>query len=318
MRRPVLSVRELCVDYASAEGPLRAVDRFSLEVHHNEIVGLVGESGCGKSTAALAIARLNRPPAYTAGGQVTLDGLPWLQLSEAELRPHRWKKMSLVFQSAINALNPVLTIGQQLIDTLRAGGESRIAARERAAELLETVNIPAGRLNSYSHQLSGGQRQRICIALALAFNPKFIIMDEPTTALDMLMQKAIIGEIMALKRRLSLSILFISHDLNLVASIADRVAIMYAGQIVEVGAADQVFNQPRHPYTRGLINSTLRLDTPLTEMVGIPGEPPSINAMPSGCRFRNRCHLASAACKKEPALEKRGENSLVRCIHSLL
>jgi len=273
MSCPLLSVRDLSVDYASAAGPLRAVDRFSLDVHHNEVVGLVGESGCGKSTAAFAIARLNRPPAFTAGGEVTLDGMPWSHLSEAELRPYRWKTMSLVFQSAINALNPVLTIGQQLMDTLLTGTRareeargrkmSRAAARKRAAELLAMVNIPVDKLNSYSHQLSGGQRQRVCIALSLAFNPKFIIMDEPTTALDVVMQQEIMAEIMALKRRLSLSILFISHDLNLVASLADRVAIMYAGQIVEEGTAEQVFNRPQHPYTRGLINSILRLDSPL-------------------------------------------------------
>ena len=315
MTTPLLSVRDLCVDYATPKGPVRAVDHFSIDIQRNEILGLVGESGCGKTTAAFAIARLNRLPAFTAGGSIELDGLPWSTLTEAQLRPHRWKKISMVFQSAINALNPVITIGDQFVDTLTSGGTAKKHAVERAAELLALVNIPADKLRAYSHQLSGGQRQRICIALAMAFNPQLIIMDEPTTALDVVMQRDIIREIIELKNRFSLSILFISHDLNLVASISDRTAIMYGGQIVEMGASSAVFGNPQHPYTQGLLGSTLSLDTDVDFISGIPGEIPSLDQLPEGCRFMDRCNQAQANCQKAVPLHTASNERQLRCIN---
>jgi peptide/nickel transport system ATP-binding protein len=314
MTEAVLSVRDLCVDYATAKGAVRAVDRFSLDIQRNEIVGLVGESGCGKTTAAFAIARLNRLPAFTAGGDIRLSGLPWSKLSEKQLQPYRWKKMSMVFQSAINALNPVITIGEQFYDTLLAGGVSKKRVRERAAELLSLVSISPDKLNSYSHQLSGGQRQRMCIALAMAFNPELIIMDEPTTALDVVMQRDIIREIIDIKNRFSLSILFISQDLNLVSSISDRTVIMYDGQIVETGSTQQVFSNPQHPYTQGLIASTLSLHTAVDNLTGIPGEIPSLAQLPEGCRFMGRCGISQDVCAQPVALQTKVDNRRVRCI----
>ena len=315
MNTPLLSVRDLCVDYATASGPVRAVDHFSIDIQRNEILGLVGESGCGKTTAAFAIARLNRLPAFTAGGSIELDGLPWSTLTDAQLRPHRWKKISMVFQSAINALNPVISIGDQFVDTLVSGGTAKKHALERAAELLALVSIPADKLRAYSHQLSGGQRQRICIALAMAFNPQLIIMDEPTTALDVVMQRDIIWEILELKNRFSLSILFISHDLNLVASISDRTAIMYGGQIVEMGTSSQVFSKPLHPYTQGLLGSTLSLDTAVDFIRGIPGETPALDQLPNGCRFMERCSYAQANCEKAVSLQCVANEQQVRCVN---
>ena len=314
MAEPLLRVRDLCVDYATSQGSVRAVDQFSIDIHSNEILGLVGESGCGKSTAAFAIARLNRLPAFTAGGSIQLAGLPWSELTESQLRPHRWKKISMVFQSAINALNPAINIGDQFVDTLRAGGLPQKHALERAAELLTLVNVPADKLRAYSHQLSGGQRQRICIALAMAFNPELIIMDEPTTALDVVMQRDIIREIIELKNQYSLSILFISHDLNLVASLSDRTAIMYGGQIVEMGRSEEVFDNPQHPYTQGLISSTLNLNTAVKFMQGIPGEIPALDQLPQGCRFKERCSHSIPGCEQPIALQPRQNEHQLRCI----
>ncbi len=311
---PVLEVKHLSVDYASASGAVHAVDNVSFTLQRGQVFGLAGESGSGKSTLAYAVARLLRPPAIVTQGEVWMYPRPggegWreaqpqqpinvLQLSPEELRAFRWRRLSIVFQSAMNALNPVLTIGAQIADVLRAHepGMPSKARQERAEELLRLVGIAPDRLSSYPHELSGGMRQRAVIAIALALHPDIIIMDEPTTALDVVVQREILAEIKALRERLGFSVIFITHDLSLLLEIADRVAIMYAGRLVETATQNQLYYQPHHPYTYGLLHSFPMLHGPRREMTGIPGSPPDLRALPAGCAFHPRCKFAFGACQ---------------------
>lgn len=263
MSDPVLSIRNLTIDYVGAKTDFHAVKNVSFDIGPGEFFGLAGESGCGKSTIAFAISRLHRPPALIrSGSRILLNGRDVLALDDAALRELRWREVAMVFQSAMNSLNPVLTIERQFYDVLKTHtGMSRAAARERAAELLKLVDIPADRLSAYPHQLSGGMRQRVVIAICLALNPKLLIMDEPTTALDVVVQREILTEIMALKARLGFSLLFITHDLALMAQLADRIAIMLKGRIIEVGATRQIVEAPEQSYTRALWDAMPRLET---------------------------------------------------------
>ena len=287
---PLLRVADLRVEYLTGAGPVKAVDGVSFEIAPGEVLGLAGESGSGKSTIAHAVMRLLHPPAVIAGGSVEFQGRDVLALSDRELEEFRWDQISMVFQSAMNSLNPVMTIGDQIVDAIRAHRPvSKNQALERAAELLKAVGIEPERLRSYPHQLSGGMRQRAVIAIALALEPPLMIMDEPTTALDVVMQKEIMQQIEELKNRLGFSILFITHDLSLLVEFSDRIAVMYAGEIVEIGPAHDIFGEPLHPYTRGLMNSFPSLDGAKTRLTGIPGSPPNMLNPPSGCRFHPRC-----------------------------
>jgi peptide/nickel transport system ATP-binding protein len=253
---PLLSVRDLCVDYASPKGLKRAVDRVSFTVGANEVLGLAGESGSGKSTVAFAIARLHRPPAFITGGSVTLDGTNVLRLEGEALRQWRWRDVSVVLQSAMNALNPLLTVQAQFTDLFRAHGiKHKAEIRERSAELLRMVGIAPDRLMDYPHRFSGGMRQRLVIAMALALKPKLIIMDEPTTALDVVVQRELLEEVTTLRRRLGFSVLFITHDLALMSQFCDRVGIMLNGELIEMGPPLQMVEAPVHPYTRKLWNA---------------------------------------------------------------
>jgi peptide/nickel transport system ATP-binding protein len=298
---PLVQVRDLVVEYHTRRGKVRAVDHVSFDINAGEVVGLAGESGCGKSTIAHAITRLLKPPAYITGGQVQFRGMDILQMSEDNLRGFRWEHMAVVLQSAMNALNPVLTVGTQIIDAIVAHKPvTKGQARDRAVELLELVGIPTNRLNSYPHQLSGGMRQRAVIAIALALNPELIVMDEPTTALDVVVQKQILDEVQQLKKRLGFSILFITHDMSLLVELADRIAIMYAGEIIEMAPAKQIFRNPQHPYTTRLMNSFPTISGPRQELLGIAGSPPDLISPPSGCRFHPRCDLALVGrCQEE-------------------
>ena len=309
----VLDVRHVSVDYASASGTVHAVDDVSFTLARGQVLGLAGESGSGKSTLAYAIARLLRPPASVVQGSVLYyprreegalvrdanrSPVDVLSLRPDELRAFRWARLAIVFQSAMNALNPVLDIGTQITDVLRAHDPtmSRKGRQDRAAELLRLVGIAPDRLHSFPHELSGGMRQRATIAIALALDPELIIMDEPTTALDVVVQREILAEIADLRARLGFSVIFITHDLSLLLEIADRVAIMYAGRIVEEAASAELHAQPRHPYTRGLLQSFPKVRGPRTTLTGIPGTPPDLRMLPAGCAFHPRCPFAFDAC----------------------
>ena len=261
MTEPTLSIRNLSIDYVGAKGRSTAVDDVSFDIAPGEFFGLAGESGCGKSTIAFAISRLHRPPALIrTGSQILVGGRDVLSLDKKALAEFRWKEVALVFQSAMNSLNPVLTIEAQFHDVLKTHlGLSREQSRERAAELLALVDIPSDRLKSYPHQCSGGMRQRIVIAICLALNPKLLIMDEPTTALDVVVQREILQRIDGLRRDLGFSVLFVTHDLGLMVQASDRIGIMLKGKLVETGAAREIYAAPKHEYTRRLWASMPRL-----------------------------------------------------------
>ncbi|WP_320069096.1 ABC transporter ATP-binding protein [Micromonospora sp. RTGN7] len=303
MSEPVLEIRGLSVDYGLGEAAVRAVREVDLTLHRGEVLGLAGESGSGKSTLAYGLTRLLPPPGVISGGQVLyhpVDGPPVdvLTLSPAQLRAFRWAETSIVFQGAMNSLNPVHKVSTQLVDAIRAHepGLSRAARLARARDLLRLVGISADRLDSYPHQLSGGMRQRVMIGMALALEPQVVIMDEPTTALDVVMQRQILGQLAELRERLGFAVLFITHDLSLLVEFSDRIAIMYGGRIVEQAPAARLYGAALHPYTDGLLHSFPALRGPRRELTGIPGSPPDLRAMPDGCAFHPRCPKAFAPC----------------------
>jgi peptide/nickel transport system ATP-binding protein len=298
--KPLLEVRNLEVEYRTARGTVRAADNVSFDIYPNEVFGLAGESGCGKSTIAHAITRVLKPPAQIVGGQVLFKGEDILDMGDDQLRAFRWEHLSIVFQSAMNSLNPVLSVGDQIVDVIQTHRQmNKKDARDRARELLGIVGIDPKRIDSYPHQLSGGMRQRVVIAIALALNPELIIMDEPTTALDVVVQKQIISEIQQLKDQFGFSILFITHDLSLLVEFSDRIGIMYAGELIEIAPSQDIFTHPGHPYTQRLMNSFPMISGPRQELRGIPGSPPDLVVPPSGCRFHPRCDVAIAGlCEK--------------------
>ena len=318
----VLEVRDLCIDYGVGAGAVRAVTDATLTLRRGEVLGLAGESGSGKSTLAYGLTRLLRAPGVISGGEVLFHNRPQLSAFGAEpnqvvpagteivdllgadmakLREIRWSQLAVVFQSAMHALNPVARIDAQLTDVLKAHRRqmSPTERRERAVELLRMVGISADRLRSYPHELSGGMRQRVMIAMALALEPQLVIMDEPTTALDVVTQREILEELMQLRERLGFAIIFITHDLSLLIELADSIAIMYAGRIVERAGADELFHSPRHPYSLGLLNSFPALHGDKVRMEGIPGSPPSLTALPGGCAFHPRCPYAMDRCRTD-------------------
>jgi len=300
---PVLDIKDFSVVYRTPGGDVRAVTGVDLQMNAGEVVGLVGESGSGKSTLAYGACRLLRAPALITGGGVTYRGrrtagpMDILRLGPAELQRLRWREIAIVFQSAMNALNPVLNVRDQILDVIHAHLRiSRDEARDKVGSLLDLVGIPRARLRGYPHELSGGMRQRVMIAMALATDPEIVIMDEPTTALDVVVQRDILAQIVELKERLGFSILFITHDLSLLLELADRIAVMYAGQLLEVGTAHQLQHAPAHPYTRGLLNSFPSLRGARRDLVGIPGSPPDLHDLPPGCPFLPRCGYGTPAC----------------------
>ncbi|HUB22892.1 MAG TPA: ABC transporter ATP-binding protein [Streptosporangiaceae bacterium] len=301
---PMLDIRDLSVVYRTPAGDVRAVDQVNLALGTSEVVGLAGESGSGKSTLAYGACRLLRAPALVTNGSVIYSGrrvsrpADIMKMRPDELRRLRWREIAIVFQSAMNALNPVLNVRDQLLDAIHAHLKMpRDEAQERAASLLDLVGIPRSRLRSYPHELSGGMRQRVMIAMALAVEPEIIIMDEPTTALDVVVQRDILAQIVELKDRLGFSILFITHDLSLLLELADRIAVMYAGQFVEVATSDEIYREAAHPYTMGLLHSFPSLRGPRRELAGIPGSPPDLRHPPPGCPFVPRCAYARPECR---------------------
>jgi peptide/nickel transport system ATP-binding protein len=287
---PLLDIRNLYVEYLTPGGAAQAVNDVSFSIAPGEVFGLAGESGCGKSTIAHSILRVLRPPAVITGGHVFYKGMDLLDLEEME--DIRWAEISMVFQSAMNSLNPVIKIVDQITDVIiKHQKVTKKQARDRAVELMEIVNIDKARLDSYPHQLSGGMRQRAVIAIALALKPSLMIMDEPTTALDVVVQKDILQQIEQLKTQFGFSILFITHDLSLMVEFSDRIAIMYAGDLVEMAPASQILNNPLHPYTQGLLTSFPAILGERKKLSGIPGAPPNLIHPPSGCKFHPRCRL---------------------------
>ncbi|HPJ32806.1 ABC transporter ATP-binding protein [Mesotoga prima] len=311
----LLQCRNLVAGYRIKSGFVHAVDDVSFDLERGGFLGIAGESGCGKSTLAFAIMRLLKDNATIENGSLLFKGTDLVGLREEEMKKIRWVDISMAFQSAMNALNPVLSIGEQLTDVIHAHGEVRQSeARDRAIEALKLVDIPRDRFNSYPHQLSGGMKQRVMIAMALILNPDLIIMDEPTTALDVVVQRTIIEKIQELRKSLGFSVIFITHDLSLLVEISDTLAIMYAGKIVEYGNSDELFNMPLHPYTIGLMNSFPSLTGKITRMGGIEGKPPDLLNPPEGCRFHPRCPHAMDICEKScPALQKVDPRHSVAC-----
>ncbi len=300
----LLEINNLCVDYVSPNGVARAVNDVSISIAPGETLGIAGESGCGKSTLAFAISRLHKAPALISEGEILYKGQDVLKMNNKQLRDFRWNDVSIVFQSAMNSLNPVITIGEQLTDVILAHRKIPYKqAHDRAVELLGTVGIHGDRMSSFPHQLSGGMRQRVVIAIALALEPKLIIMDEPTTALDVVVEREILNELYELKSKFGFSILFISHDLSLMGEIADRIGVMYAGNLIELGDAKTVFSEPKHPYTKGLISSFPTIHGPKECLYGIPGNPVNLLDTPQGCNFQERCGECISMCiKSEPRL----------------
>ena len=318
----LLSVRDLWVEYRAERGMVQAVRGVSFDLRQGESLALIGESGSGKTTLALALIRLLTKSARVPTGRIMYwrDGreIDVLALGSEELRRFRWKECAMVFQSALNSLNPVLKVWDQMYDTVRYHDPmGKDAARQRSLELLQLVQLDAARvLNSYPHELSGGMRQRVLLAMGLLLNPQVLILDEPTTALDILTQRSIINLLRQLKTALGFSTVFISHDLSLAAELADRVATMYAGQVVELGEVRDIFYRPRHPYTLGLLKAVPSLTAGDAEMTSIPGSPPDLIDLPSGCKFHPRCTYATEQCRTdEPTLLPVGPQHGAACFH---
>jgi peptide/nickel transport system permease protein len=313
----VLEVRDLTVVYASDAGPVTAVDRVSFNLGKGEFLAIVGESGCGKSTLLYAIAGLLEPPlpGRITGGQVLFRGRDLVGLDERELRSIRWRELSIVMQSAMNALNPVLTVAAQMRDACRAHSnmsDAEIEARSR--EVLRLVGIDPVHLKSYPHQLSGGMRQRAMIAMALLFTPELVIMDEPTSALDVVAQRSLMMQIKELQEKFGFAVIFVTHDMSLVSHFSDRLLVMYAGQVVELAQTRRLFERPLHPYSRGLLDAFPRIRGPRVPLMGIPGAPPDLLRLPAGCRFAARCPQATERCLAAEPPQLDVDGTRVRCV----
>ena len=323
MSETLLQVEELETHLFTKEGVLKPVNGVSFHVDRGETVGLVGESGCGKTMTALSIMGLvPNPPGRIVGGAIRLDGEDLLQLDDRTLRARRSVQMGMIFQDASTALNPTMRVGDQISETMeRHLGMNWSEAALHATEILDRVGIPAAeqRLNDYPHQFSGGMRQRVMIAIAICCNPDLLIADEPTTALDVTIQAQLLDLILELKEDVGKSVLWITHDLGVVAELCDRVMVMYAGQVVEEAAVEELFLRPRHPYTAGLLDSMPTLEERRQESLKtIEGMPPNMARMPTGCAFHPRCVYASERCMEEaPMLERAGGDGLVACWHPL-
>ncbi len=313
----VLEVRDLSVDFVSPEQPpARAVEDVSFTLHAGEVLGLVGESGCGKTTMMLSVLRLLPPAGRIVSGQVLFGGQDLLRLSEREMADHRWRDISMIFQGAMNALNPVHTVGAQIAEAIKRHRPifDRPALEARVAELLDLVGIAPARKDDYPHQYSGGMRQRAMIAMALACSPEIVIADEPTTALDVMIQAQILELLSELRQKLGLAVIFVTHDLGVVAEMCDTVLVMYGGVTAEYADIDTIFNAPRHPYTQELLKAFPDLSKTTGKLVSIPGNPPRLDALPPGCRFAPRCPAVYDRCDSEkPALHQLGSGHLASC-----
>jgi oligopeptide/dipeptide ABC transporter ATP-binding protein len=314
----ILKIRDLSVSFATDNGPAKVIEEVSFSVDHGQTLGLVGESGCGKSVTAMSIIRLlPSPPSQVESGLIIFDGQDLLKLGDAAMRNIRGNRIGMIFQEPMTSLNPTFSIGFQIGEVLRLHrGLGQRQARDRCIELLDMVGVgsPAARIDQYPHQLSGGLRQRVMIAIAIACSPVLLIADEPTTALDVTIQAQILDLLVRLQKDLDMSILMITHDLGVVAEFCDHVVVMYAGMIVEKAPVDQIFDQPRHPYTRGLLVSVPQIGNKRTYLPTIPGMVPGIGERPRGCYFGKRCEHAIDICRQSiPPLEGRGTENRLAC-----
>ena len=316
---PILRVAGLDLRYLTRQGDVRALEDVSFALARGESLGLVGESGCGKTSLANCLMRLLPDNARLAGGEVLLDGEDVLSLSEEELRSVRWRRISLVFQAAMNSLDPVYRVGQQVLEAIEAHGVEKTATggRERVARLFRLVGLDTSVFQRYPHELSGGMRQRAVIAMALACDPDIVIADEPTTALDVIVQDRILRELKAIQEQLGISIIYITHDMAVVAEVTDRVGVMYAGRLVELGDTAAVFRSPLHPYTEALMSSFPSVSGTKRPLAALSGEPPDLVDPPPGCAFHPRCPHATTICREQsPPRVGRGDQ-WAECWHPL-
>ena len=314
----ILNIKDLVVDYETEDGIIHAVNGVSLTLGKERTLGLVGETGAGKTTTALSILNLiPNPPGVIKNGEILLNGKDVLKMTEEELEAMRGSDVAMIFQDPMTALNPVDTVGQQIAETilLHNEGISKKEAMKRAGEMLEVVGIPASRASEYPHQFSGGMKQRVVIAIGLSCNPKLLIADEPTTALDVTIQAQILDIMQNLKKQYQTSMIMITHDLGIVAKVCDEVAVMYAGRIVEYGSLRDIFKRTKHPYTEGLFNSLPNIYDRKAELKPIPGLMPDPTDLPKGCAFAPRCEYATQQCfERRPALEHHTETHSVACL----
>jgi peptide/nickel transport system ATP-binding protein len=305
--QPLLSIRNLTLEYKTRKGYVSAVDDVSFDLTPGQAMGLVGESGCGKTTIAMALMRLSPENAVIRQGEILLDGRDILKFSEAQMRDVRWARISMVFQAAMNALNPVYRVGDQIVEALdrHQVGMSIAEKRDRVVELFNLVGIDPKMISRYPHEFSGGMRQRAVIAMALACDPSLIIADEPTTALDVIVQDQVLRELSRIQKTLQMSMIYISHDIAVIAEVADIIGVMYAGCLVEKAGTHTIFQAPCHRYTKALLSAFPSIAGPKTELYALPGDPPDLLMPPSGCRFHPRCAYATERCKTEkPPLEQ--------------
>lgn len=318
-RRPLLEVDHLVMRYRTKAGYVSAVEDVSFTLHQGEALGLVGESGCGKTSIAMALLRLLPDNAEYEGGRILLEGVDLLSLSEEQMRRRRWSEISMVFQGAMNAWNPVYRVGDQIREAMDLHFEPRLSdeeATERIAHLFRMVGLNPEMADRYPHEFSGGMRQRAVIAMALSCDPKIIIADEPTTALDVIVQDQILEELKKIQRELGMSIIYISHDIAVIAEVTETMGVMYAGKLVEFGPTVEVFGRPRHPYAYLLLSSTPSVTGPRHRLAPLEGEPPNLLNPPSGCRFHPRCPFATERCYvEEPPPEDVGGGHMVACFH---
>jgi peptide/nickel transport system ATP-binding protein len=318
MPETILRVENLTMHYTTRAGVVSAVDDVSFTLDEGESLGLVGESGCGKTSVANSLLKLLADNAVIRGGQIRFKGTDFVPLSEEEMRPYRWRNISMVFQAAMNSLNPVYRVGDQIIEAMEThlGLYSHEQARQRVAELFTMVGLDPTLMDQYPHEYSGGMRQRAVIAMALSCNPDLVIADEPTTALDVIVQDALLRQLKTLQEMIGMSMIYISHDIAVIAEVSDRIGVMYAGKLVELASADEIFHHPVHPYTVALMSAFPSVTGPKRELQTLAGEPPNLLYPPSGCRFHPRCPFATEICRQqEPEFKDHGGGHYAACWH---
>jgi len=320
MTDTILQVDDLTMHYTTRSGEVSAVNNVSFSLKRGQSMGLVGESGCGKTSVAFSLMKLLPENAKIKNGKIFINGTDVVHLKEEEMRKIRWRQISMVFQAAMNALNPVYQVGDQIIEAMETHNmvESNELAREHVASLFELVGLDPKLMDQYPHEYSGGMRQRAIIAMALACNPDLIIADEPTTALDVIVQDSLLREMIELQNKLNMSMIYISHDIAVIAEVTERIGVMYAGRMAEFGSAEEIFKHPIHPYTYGLMSAFPSIIGPKKELTTLPGEPPDLISPPKGCRFHPRCPFATEICsQQEPEFKDMGGNHLAACWHPM-